>query len=135
MDICPWKIVVQVKCCLFIPVPKRDAFNLLSIIYKHIESGTVIISDCLKAYNEIKRFDKSFEHLTVNHSLNFVDPVTQAHTNGVESIWNSAKTQFKTMRGVSRKYLDSYLTEFMWRKNFTSVRYEATEAVFSNLHP
>jgi hypothetical protein len=27
------------------------------------------------------------------------------------------------------KYLNSYLTEFMWRKNFTSVRYEATEAI------
>jgi hypothetical protein len=25
--------------------------------------------------------------------------------------------------------LNSYLTEFMWRKNFTSVRYEATEAI------
>jgi transposase-like protein len=115
--------------CLFIPVPKRDAFNLLNIIYKHIEPGSVIISDCWKAYNEISSLDKSFEHLTVNHSLHFVDPDTQAHTNGVESIWNSAKIQFKTMRGVSRKYLNAYLTEFMWRKNTTTARYDATEAI------
>jgi transposase-like protein len=115
--------------CLFIPVPKRDAFTLLNIIYKHIEAGSVIVSDCWKAYNEIKSLDKNFEHLTVNHSLNFVDPETQAHTNGVESIWNSAKIQFKTMRGVSRKYLNAYLTEFMWRKNTTSARYDATEAI------
>ncbi len=71
--------------CLFIPVPKRNAFSLLNIIYKHFEPGTYLISDCWKAYNEIKSFDKSFEHLTVNHRLDYVDPVTQAHTNGVES--------------------------------------------------
>ena len=37
-------------------------------------------------------------HLVSNISL-FIDP--GAHTNGVESIWNSAKIQFKTMREVS----------------------------------
>ncbi len=98
-------------------MPKRDALSLLNIIYKHFEPGTYIISDCWKAYHEIKSFDKSFEHLTVNHRLDFVDPVTQAHTNGVESIWNSAKTQFKTMRGVSRKYLPLYLADDELCKN------------------
>ncbi len=115
--------------CIFIPVPKRDAFTLLNIIYKHIAPGTLILSDCWAAYNEISKLDKSFQHKTVNHSLNFVDPVTMAHTNGIESVWCSGKTQFKTMRGVSRKYLNSYLTEFMWRRSTTTARYDSCEAI------
>ncbi len=117
------------KKCLFIPVPKRDAFNLLNIIYKHVNPGTLIISDCWAAYNDIRKLDKSFEHQTVNHSLNFVDPETLAHTNSIESVWNSGKIQFKTMRGVSRKFLNSYLTEFMWRRNYTNDRFGACEAI------
>ena len=31
----------------------------------------------------------------------------------IESIWRVAKRKFKSMGGVDRKYLDSYLTEFI----------------------
>ena len=51
------------------------------------------------------KLDKTFQHQTVNYNLNFVD-----HTNYIESVWNSGKIQFKSMRGVSRKFLNSYLT-------------------------
>lgn len=52
----------------------------------------------------------------VNHSVNFVDPKDRSiHTQKIESIWRVAKRKFKSMRGVDRKYLDSYLTEFTWR--------------------
>ena len=32
--------------CLFFVVPKRDAVNLLNIIYKYVAPGTTIMSDC-----------------------------------------------------------------------------------------
>lgn len=32
--------------CLFFVVPKRDAVNLLNIIYKYVAPGTEILSDC-----------------------------------------------------------------------------------------
>ena len=47
--------------------------------------------------------------MIVNHDLHFVDPKTGAYTNAIESIWCSAKVHIKGMRGVSRKYLNSYL--------------------------
>jgi hypothetical protein len=56
------------------------------------------------------KLDKTFQHQTVKYNLNFVDPNTVAHTNYIESLWNSGKIQFKSMRGVSRKFLNSYLT-------------------------
>jgi hypothetical protein len=39
------------KKVLFFKVAKRDAVTLLNIIYKHVEPGTIIHSDCWAAYN------------------------------------------------------------------------------------
>lgn len=72
-----------------IPVEKRDAKTLLAIIKEWIRPGTTIISDCWKAYDCLE--DEGFKHLTVNHSVNFVDPETGAHTNTVEGMWRHAK--------------------------------------------
>ena len=48
-------------------------------------------------------------HATVNHSLEFVNPVTGVHTQHVESYWNRVKMKFKRM-------ISSYLDEYMWRE-------------------
>lgn len=115
------------KKCLFVVVPSRDAFTLLNIIYKHVKASSTIYSDCWKSYNRLKQLDKSFEHMTVNHDICFKDKSTGVHTNGIESVWNSAKSHMKTMRGVSRTYLQSYLDEFSWRHNNSSSRFECFE--------
>ncbi|XP_037779366.1 uncharacterized protein LOC119575901 [Penaeus monodon] len=72
----------------FIPVPSRYAETLLEVIKDRIKEGTTIISDSWKAYNCLDK--EGFQHLTVNHSHNFVDPVTAAHTNTIERKWREA---------------------------------------------
>ena len=37
---------------------------------------------------------RKFAHHTVNHSTNFVDPITGAHTQGVEHAWGQLKRFF-----------------------------------------
>ena len=59
-----------------VPVENRDKATLLGIISEYIEPGTTIITDCWKAYDCLA--DEGFVHLKVNHSLNFVDPITSA---------------------------------------------------------
>ncbi|KAI9562466.1 hypothetical protein GHT06_009899 [Daphnia sinensis] len=86
--------------CFLVLVPDRSADTLLDIIKEWILPGSIIISDCWKAYNKIEfvfnfRFFKfmhciykfillrehnEYIHLKVNHSLNFKDPETGAHT-------------------------------------------------------
>lgn len=105
------------KRCLFIVVPKRDAYTLLNIIYHYVLPKTIIHSDCWAAYNRIKQLDKRFTHLTVNHDLHFVDPQTLVHTNSIESMWRQVKLGIDKSRGVNRQYLQSYLDEFAWRHN------------------
>jgi hypothetical protein len=58
--------------CIFRVVEDRTAPVLLDIIVKHVQPGTTIISDCWKSYNSINK--KGFDHLSVNHPLNFVAP-------------------------------------------------------------
>ena len=49
------------------------------------------------------------QHDMVNHSLNFVDPVTGVHIQNVESYWNRVKMKFKRMKGVHQEMLTSYM--------------------------
>src|SRR5690349_2050894 len=67
----------------------RGTDTLLSIIEKWIEKGITIILDYWKAYDCLNH--SGYEHLKVNHSINFKDPETGAHTNSIELSWQAAK--------------------------------------------
>ena len=66
-------------------VHSRDAATLLPIINKYVAPGTIILLDEWAAYNHIGSLPNVGSHSTVNHSLTFVDPVTETHTQHVES--------------------------------------------------
>ena len=99
-----------------VAVNKRDAATLLPIIQNYIRPGTTVVSDLWGAYNTVANL--GYQHLTVNHSINFVDPVTHATTNHVESMWARAKLRNKKECGTHRTLLTSYLLEFMWRQQY-----------------
>ena len=69
----------ETKLCFFQTVENRTVDTLVSIIKDNILPGTTIISDCWKAYDGLSK--EGFNHLKVNHSVNFVDPDSGAHTN------------------------------------------------------
>ena len=56
-------------------------------------------------------------HRTVNHSLHFVDPVTGAHTQGVEGMWSACKRMMRE-ETMNSQLFDTYLPEYMWRQKF-----------------
>jgi hypothetical protein len=72
-----------------VPVQDRTAYTLLAIIRDWIEPGTRVIFDCWGAYNNLGSL--GYEHRTVNHSINFRDPVTGDHTNTTEGTWSRVK--------------------------------------------
>ena len=96
-----------------VPVDRRDAATLLPIIQQFILPGTTIVSDLWGAYNTVGNL--GYAHLTVNHSVNFVDPLTFAHTNAVENFW---------MR-----------SEFMWRQIFGGDPFQSIVAAIREVYP
>ena len=92
-------------------VPRRNAQTLLPIIGRKVAPGSVLHTDCWAAYNRARRALR-LQHFTINHSKNFVDPVTRVHTQNAESDWNVAKWKFKKMRGnTNPQFLQEYLQE------------------------
>ena len=80
------------------------------------------MSDLWRAYGGIPALQGiGFQHLTVTHSLQFVDPQTGAHTQDVERLWKSAKERNKRHNGTHRNMLDSYLCEWMWRQRYKNI--------------
>jgi len=62
------------KKIFILPVEDRTEQTLLACIKEWIVPGTTVVSDCWKSYNCLN--SEGFQHLTVNHSYNFVDPDT-----------------------------------------------------------
>ena len=87
---------------------------MISTILSRIRPGSKIISDCWRSYNVLSELD--FEHLTVNHKYDFLDPTTSAHTQNIENLWWQIKRQLpETYTKHDQLYLP--LSEYMWRKS------------------
>ena len=76
-------ICCETKACFLVPVEHMDKDTPIPIIQAPILPGICVMSDMWKAYDCLQ--DKGYNHLTVNHSLNFVDPGTGAHTQLIEN--------------------------------------------------
>ena len=94
-------------------VPSRDAATLLPIIIANVKRGTTIHTDEWRSYARLQR--RGFVHLTVNHSVNFVDPLTGAYTQTIESAWSRAKAKYRRIHSTSKELFPSYLIEYIWR--------------------
>ena len=89
---------------------------LLPISQRNVQPSSLVYTDEWAAYRRIQRA-LGFNRQTVNHSLNFVDPVTGVRTQHTESNWSIAKDKFKKMKGHTNiNFLQEYLKKFTWRR-------------------
>ena len=68
----------EVPPAVFFSLAQRTKEELEDKIKKWIAPGSTICSDCWSSYSGIGEL--GFQHYTVNHSHNFVDPISGAHT-------------------------------------------------------
>ncbi|XP_046685377.1 uncharacterized protein LOC124371108 [Homalodisca vitripennis] len=101
-----------------VPVEKRDKETLLKVIKEKIEPGSTIISDCWRAYDCLE--DEGFVHETVNHSKEFVDPRTHAHTNTIERTWRSVKDKIPRY-GRKKTHFVGYLGEYLFKAKYPNL--------------
>lgn len=120
----PWifgMICVQTKELRLFEVEKRDAATLGPLIAKNVLRGTTVYSDewaayqCIPSLVDANGVPLNLDWHTVNHSVNFVDPVTGANTQRIESEWQKAKRRLvRNGSGTSPALLRSHLAWMWW---------------------
>jgi hypothetical protein len=94
--------------------PDRKHNTLFEVIKRNIHPGSIIISDCWSSYRTINKVLR-MDHMTIDHSKNFRDPDTGAHTNTIEGTWHGLKLKIPNLERKVEK-LDEYIFEFIWRR-------------------
>ncbi|GFU21136.1 putative transposase-like protein [Trichonephila clavipes] len=82
-----------------------------TLIESWIEPETTI-SDCWKSYERLS--ERGYHHLTVNHSLEFVDSETGAHTKAIKVTWRHFKASLPKYNRKRR--FEGYIAWYMLRK-------------------
>ncbi|KFD61344.1 hypothetical protein M514_12055 [Trichuris suis] len=113
-----------------VPVEDRSSQTPLPIIQRHFRAGTTVITDEWHAFRCLSR--EAYVHLRVNHSVNYVDRSTGAHTQSVESLWAQAKRGNKRRCGTRRCALPLHLCEFSWRK-LLAISDDAFDAILADI--
>ena len=103
-------------------VERTDMEHLLPIIKKYIKKGSVIYTDGL----EYSGITDDYIIRSVNHSARLygyfefdeTDAMIMVCNNGIENAWSHLKrTIFGTYYHVSRKYMQKYVDEYVFRFN------------------
>ncbi|KYQ47743.1 hypothetical protein ALC60_13231 [Trachymyrmex zeteki] len=127
------------KKIFLLAVQDRTHETLLKCIKEWILPGSTIISDCWKSYKYLE--NEGFQHLTVNHSYNFVDPDTSkvyfvntdlinitfaniliffkfidAHTQNIERVWREVRANIPKY-GILPDHFEGYLSEYLFKRN------------------
>ncbi|GFS57297.1 putative transposase-like protein [Trichonephila clavipes] len=98
--------------CFLVAVHGRTAETLLGLIESWIKPRTTVISDCWKSYERLS--ERGYYHLTVNHSLEFVDSETSTHTYTIEVTWRHFKASLPEYNRKGR--FEGYIAWYMFRK-------------------
>jgi transposase-like protein len=98
-----------------VAVPDQSQATLENIISRHVYPGSIILTDLWGGYSGLNTHF-GYEHRTVNHSENFVDPETMAHTNTIEGTWAGIKIGLPRRNRIIEG-IDEHLFEFIWRRN------------------
>ncbi|KII62455.1 hypothetical protein RF11_13826 [Thelohanellus kitauei] len=97
------------------PENRRNAICQLDIIQNHINSGSIIITDCWKGYDGLR--DRGWNHYTLNHSYNFIDQNSGAHMQNIVSFVASKTISFRYPH-YERLAFDLLFWGFLYKRKF-----------------
>ncbi len=97
----------------FIRLKDRTSDFILDVLREYVREGSLRWTDEFESYKCLPK--NIYQHQSVNHKKNYVDPITGAHTQGVERSWVDSKSWYRSSRG-NRTLLQSHLHETAWRR-------------------
>jgi transposase-like protein len=96
-------------------VENTKAETLMPIIKQFVAENTVVYTDESKSYNRLSKENYSHEFVRHNEKEFVVDDI---YTNTIEGFWSHFKKMvFSTYHFVSKKHLQSYIDEEVYRWN------------------
>jgi transposase-like protein len=98
-------------------VDDRSANTLIPIIQRVCISKTIIYSDQWRSYNRLASL--GINHQNVNHSLYFVDPNTNVHTQNIESYWSKIKLRIKMSKDIIKNNMKLFLNKSIFKDNIS----------------
>jgi transposase-like protein len=99
------------------PVRSVKGATLLPIVVERVLPGSTIYTDELKSYNGLGHTTKNYTHQRIRHAER-VYVSGDVHTNTIEGFWSLVKNGITGVyHSVSRKHLQGYLNEYVWRYN------------------
>lgn len=111
-----------------VPVENRNAETISQVIIQNVFPGTKIVTDQWKAYKKALDELNIYQHATINHSLNFVDPDdSEIHTQNIEGLWSRSKFYMRKRSGMKQEEHSEMLIQFVWeysiekRKRFNTL--------------
>jgi hypothetical protein len=112
-------------------VPDRTAQTLSEVIQRRIHPESIILPDCWRGYTQLSNM--GFTHMTVNHSKNFLDPITQTHTNGIEATWSAIKRAI-AIRNRNKDSVEGKVLTFIWIRQNRENLWDAFITAMASTH-
>lgn len=106
---------VTTKKCHIQYVPNRTRETLYPIIRNQIIPGTTIQSDEAQVYSTLNQ--EGFDHCTVCHADNYVNPTDGTTTNHIENFWAHLKIYIQSIYGIDANNLTLHLDEYTYKWN------------------
>ncbi|KCZ77802.1 hypothetical protein H311_01180, partial [Anncaliia algerae PRA109] len=100
----------------FVEVINRNKETINNIILENIELGTTIVTDSWSGYVDLNKL--GYFNLTINHSENFIDPLTGANTQSIENRWSVYKKKFKSRYINNPSDFSLLFAEFSFKLKF-----------------
>lgn len=107
----------------------RNRETIHSVLLECVEIGSTIVTDCWAGYCDLEEL--GYIHLKVNHSTNFVDPITGANTQAIENRWSIFKRKFRARSISCNSDLSILFSEFMFKLKFKE---KSFETIMNNLN-
>nr|CAI5869165.1 unnamed protein product [Callosobruchus analis] len=91
-------------------VPDSSRQTLEAKMQRFVRPGFEIWTDCWSGHTGLSAL--GYVHRTVNHSNNFVDPLSGVCTNQVEGYWSRLKQFLRRLGALQSSFLPEYASKF-----------------------
>jgi transposase-like protein len=102
-----------------------SAHSLLRATLEEAEKGASVMTDEWSACRQLETHGRS--HAIFNHRErewardDDGDGIREVHTNSIEGLWTPLRNWLRSFRGVSKMYLQGYISAFEWVWNRKSL--------------